>query len=149
MKTKLMIGAALLAVLSNVAAAADDSIDLRGPVGYKAFFQIEGYDLNPSTKIMQLLVAPQKNCETMLVLFGAEKDGIVERLGGHIKLKNTEAGRKYRETMITELKPGGVLIIESIQCRNGVRDVQTLDSKKGPSSSRPSSPSLRDLPFFK
>ena len=137
-----MIGAALFAVLSNVTVAAND-IDLRGPVGYKNFFQIEGYDLNPRTKIMELLVAPKKNCETMVVFFGAENDGIVERLGGHIELKNTEAGRKYRQTMITDLKPGGVLITESVSCRNGTRDIQTLDSKKGPSSygsSRPASP---------
>lgn len=144
MKTKLMIGAALVAVFSNVAVAADeaDDIDLRGPVGYKNFFQIEGYDLNSRNKIMELLVAPQKNCEQMLVFFGAEKNGIVEQLGGHLELKNTQTGRKYRQNMITDLKPGGVLIIESVSCRNGTRDIQTLDSKKGPSSygsSRPAS----------
>lgn len=153
----MIIGAALVAVLSNVAVA-DEDIDMRGPKGWSQFFKIEGYDLNPRNKLMKLLIVPQKNCEEMVVSFDAEKDGIVESLGGYFKLKDTQAGRKHRETMVTDLKPGGILILKSVTCfNNNNRQYETLDSKKGfiisdggsrPSSSTPS-PSLMDLPFFK
>lgn len=150
----MIIGAALIAVLSNVAVA-DEDIDMSGPAGWSQFFKIEGYDLNPRTKIMELVIAPQKSCERMLAFFGAEKDGIAESSGGHFELKDTRAGRKHRQTMITQLRPGGVLILESVSCyNNNNRQIETLDSKKGLSSvggSRSSSPSpsLMDLPFFK
>lgn len=149
----MIIGAALVAVLSNVAVA-DEDIDLRGPKGWSNFFQIEGYDLNPRTKIMEVLIAPKKNCKDMTAFFGAENGGVVESSGGFFEVKDTQVGRKYRQTMITHVKPGGVLTVEKVICRHNSGEIETLDPKKGLSSvggSRPSSPSpsLMDLPFFK
>lgn len=123
-----MIGAALFAALTNVAAAS--TVQLRGPVGYKNFFKVEGYTLNPSIKVMELLIVPQMSCESMTAFFSAENDGIVEQLEGFIEMRNTEPGRKHRQTIDTDLKPGGSLIIESIRCRNRTRDDQSIYLRK-------------------
>lgn len=130
MKTKLLIGAALFAALSNTAIA-DNDIDLRGPVGYRDFFEIVGYSLKPQSKIMDLVVISRLNCKEMVVMFGAEKDGIIERVGGYIELRDAEVGRKYRQTMITDLQPGGILSIKSMQCRNGVGSLRSWNAKDG------------------
>lgn len=133
MKTKLLIGAAaMFAALSNVAVAGGTSITLIGPVGYKDFFALDGYSLNPRTKIMEMIIVPKKNCEKMYASFDAEKDGIVESLGGYFDLMNTQPGRKIRNTMITDLKLGGTLELKSVTCyNNNNRSIETLDSKKG------------------
>jgi hypothetical protein len=89
MKTKLMIGAGVLAlgVLSNSAFAnADEDINLVGPKGWSSFFNIEGYDLNPRTMWMELVIVPQKSCKKMLAFFGAENNGIIESSGGYFGL---------------------------------------------------------------
>lgn len=133
MKTKLLIAAVLIAS-SNVAMAGT-SITLSGPVGYKDFFELDGYSLNPRIKHMDMIIVPKKSCEEMVAHFDAEKDGISESLGGFFTLRNTQAGKKIRYTMITDLKEGGTLDITSVTCyTNNKRKIESLDSKKGYSS---------------
>ena len=137
MKTKLLIGAAVLAALSlsNVAVAGQTSITLSGPVGYDSFFGLDGYSVNPRIKHMEMIIVPKKNCERMVAFFDAEKDGIAESLGGHFELRGTQPGKKIRHTMITDLKHGGTLDIKSVTCyNNNNRSIESLDSKKGYSS---------------
>lgn len=135
MKTKLLIGAAVLAVFSNVAVAGNTSITLSGPVGYGNFFVLDGYSLNPRINLMEMVIVPKKSCERMLAFFDAEKDGITESLGGHFELQETQPGKKIRYTMGTGLKHGGTLDIKSVTCyNNNNRSIETLDSKKGYSS---------------
>lgn len=156
MKTKLVIGAAVLAlgVLSNVAVA--NKFTYTSPVGSDDFFVFDGYTLNPRTQIMEVIIVPKKNCERMLAFFDAENGGIAESSGGFFEVRDVRAGRKYRQTMITGLRDGGTLDLRSVTCyNNNNRQIETLDGKKGYSNtggSRPSpaapAPSLRDLPFW-
>lgn len=151
MKTKLLIAAAGLAALSNVAFAADDFITLRGVSGYKNFVELEIQDLNPRIKHLDLIVVSKKSCEEMVAFFDAEKDGISESLGGHFSVMNTQPGKKIRHTMMTDLKPGGTLTLNKVICyNNNKRSIESLPAKNGYAQPRGSTaPSLRDLPFFK
>lgn len=156
MKTKLLIAAAVLGALSNVAFAAEDFITLRGVSGYKNFVELDIQDLNPRIGHLDLILVTKKSCEEMVAFFDAEKDGISESLGGHFSVTNTQPGKKIRHTMMTGLKPGGTLTLNKVICyNNNKRSIESLDDQKGyrppsgGSGPASSAPSLRDLPFFK